>query len=106
MPVDGGGAEDGPLGGGVASRTLDGLAPHRCRRPVRVSISTGRMGENLSVGGPALCQKAQAKEEAEGGGGARAIPVVRYSEYIYRGVRDRPRRADRYGGGVLPQRAG
>jgi hypothetical protein len=67
---------------------------------------TGRMGESLSVGGPALGPEAHAQEEAEGSGGARAIPLVRYSGMTPRGCRDRLGRADRYGGGVLPATSG
>src|SRR5581483_10503380 len=57
VPVRAVGA-DPALGGGVASDPLDGIAAHRCRRPVRVSLSTARLGYGPPIRGLALnCER-------------------------------------------------
>src|ERR1022692_3926820 len=65
--------EDSAPGRGVAGRAVDGVAAHRRRRPVRVSLPAGRLGQSLPVRGIALLEKGQAAA-AE-----RTIPVVRYA---------------------------
>src|SRR6266581_4369913 len=45
VPVRAVGPEDAASGGAVASRALDRIAAHRCRRPVRFLVSTSGMGK-------------------------------------------------------------
>src|SRR6267378_2094877 len=55
------GAQNVPAGGGAESGRLEAIAAHRCRWSVRVSISTGRLGESLPVHRRALREEAQAE---------------------------------------------
>jgi hypothetical protein len=104
MPVGSGGAEDTPLGGGVARRTLDGLAPHRCRR--------ASFGIHRTEGGKPIgwwpCARSRSPRPRRSGREWRSPSHT--SGSILRntpiGCRDRLGRADRYGGGVLPATSG
>src|SRR5260370_2086934 len=102
MPVCVGGAEDGATGRGVEGGALDGVAAHRRRWQVRVSLSAGRMGEGLPVCGVAVTEESK----AEGGERTRAIPIVRHAGIQLSGARDRLGCSDRRGGGVLPATGG
>src|SRR5437762_11208096 len=102
MAVRSVGAENGATGGGVEGGTVDGVAAHRCRRAVRVSLPAGRMGENLPVRGVALREEAEAKEV----GRTRAIPAIRHAGVQLSSIRYQPRLPDRRGGRVLPSTGG
>src|SRR5664279_5493260 len=59
------GAEDSALGGGVESGPVDGVAAHRRRRPVRVSLSAARMGSTPRFVALRYQKKAKPKELCE-----------------------------------------
>src|SRR4249919_3765138 len=100
MPVRAGGAENRTTGGGGEGGTVDGVAAHRCRRAVRVSLPAGRMGESLPVRGVALREEAKEVERT------RAIPVVRHAGIQLSSIRYQPRLPDRRGGRVLSATGG
>src|SRR5664279_4788254 len=92
------GAEDSALGGGVESGPVDGVAAHRRRRPVRVSLSAARMGSSPPVRGVAIPKEGK----AEGTVRTRAIPVIRHTGIQLSGIHDQPGCAHRRSRGFLP----
>ena len=59
---------------------MEALAENRCQWVVRISLSTGRLAQRVSLPGGAL----QKEPQGQGRGHARAIPVFGIEHYSYR----------------------
>jgi len=74
------GAEDLATVEEFAGGAVDRIAAHGCRRPVRVSLPAGRMGESLPVRGVAVREEAEAQQAERTG----AIQLFDTPQYSYR----------------------